>query len=46
VLAVYCLQVTAPTWVADASVVAWLRDTLDLPLTWIHTAQVGVILYD
>jgi hypothetical protein len=37
-------QVTAPTWVGDASVVAWLRDTLGLPLTWIHTAQVRASL--
>jgi hypothetical protein len=35
------LQVTAPTWACDAAVVGWLRDTLGLPLAWLHTAQVG-----
>jgi hypothetical protein len=42
------LQVTAPQWADDPQLVGWLRGTLNLPLPWLHSAQVrdsGVYIF-
>eukprot|EP00879_Flechtneria_rotunda_P032281 GHRR01035461.1.p1 GENE.GHRR01035461.1~~GHRR01035461.1.p1 ORF type:complete len:401 (+),score=213.04 GHRR01035461.1:508-1710(+) len=37
------LELTAPQWCGRPAAIVWLKDTLHLPLRWLHTAQVSTL---